>query len=89
MTNVNSILGIMVSIILGALMALIGSQNSIMLNGYPLFAVCASIGFLLHWIMFLPAYIYQTEHYFDLTGSISYLTVTIFAIIITISHFFN
>ena len=81
MTNVNSILAIMVSIILGALMALIGSQNSIMLNGYPLFAVCASIGFLLHWIMFLPAYIYQTEHYFDLTGSISYLTVTIFAII--------
>jgi steroid 5-alpha reductase family enzyme len=71
----------MVSIILGALMALIGSQNSIMLNGYPLFAVCAAIGFLLHWIMFLPAYIYQTEHYFDLTGSISYLTVTIFAII--------
>ena len=81
MTNVNSILAIMVSIILGALMALIGSQNSIMLNGYPLFAVCAAIGFLLHWIMFLPAYIYQTEHYFDLTGSISYLTVTIFAII--------
>ena len=81
MTNVNSILAIMASILLGALMALIGSQNSIMLNGYPLFAVCASIGFLLHWIMFLPAYIYQTEHYFDLTGSISYLTVTIFAII--------
>jgi len=81
MTNVNSILATMVSIILGALMALIGSQNSIMLNGYPLFAVCAAIGFLLHWIMFLPAYIYQTEHYFDLTGSISYLTVTIFAII--------
>lgn len=81
MTNVNSILVTMVSIILGALMALIGSQNSIMLNGYPLFAVCAAIGFLLHWIMFLPAYIYQTEHYFDLTGSISYLTVTIFAII--------
>ncbi len=81
MANVNSILATMVSIILGALMALIGSQNSIMLNGYPLFAVCAAIGFLLHWIMFLPAYIYQTEHYFDLTGSISYLTVTIFAII--------
>ena len=81
MTNVNSILATMISIILGALMALIGSQNSIMLNGYPLFAVCAAIGFLLHWIMFLPAYIYQTEHYFDLTGSISYLTVTIFAII--------
>ena len=81
MTNVNSVLATMVSIILGALMALIGSQNSIMLNGYPLFAVCAAIGFLLHWIMFLPAYIYQTEHYFDLTGSISYLTVTIFAII--------
>ena len=29
---------------------------------------------MLHWIIFVPSYIYQTEHYFDLTGSISYLS---------------
>ena len=28
---------------------------------------------MLHWIIFIPSYIFQTEHYFDLTGSISYL----------------
>ena len=27
----------------------------------------------MHWLIFIPSYGFQTEHYFDLTGSISYL----------------
>ncbi|GIT21420.1 MAG: hypothetical protein CM1200mP40_11020 [Gammaproteobacteria bacterium] len=47
----------------------------------PLFAICASIGFLLHWIVFVPSFIFQTEHYFDLVGSISYIaTVAVAAV---------
>ena len=64
---------ILASLIIGYLMALAGSQGSVEFNGWPLFAVCASISFLLHWLIFIPSYGFQTEHYFDLTGSISYL----------------
>ncbi len=46
----------------------------------PLFMICASIGFILHWLVFIPAYIYQTEHYFDLTGSLSYIATLIAAV---------
>jgi steroid 5-alpha reductase family enzyme len=46
----------------------------------PLFMICASIGFILHWLVFIPAYIYQTEHYFDLTGSLSYIATLITAV---------
>ena len=63
-----------ISIALGVIIALAGSQGSELYNGVALFAICASVSYLLHWIIFIPSYIYQTEHYFDLTGSISYLS---------------
>ena len=63
-----------VSIVLGILIAFAGSEGSETYNGIALFAICASVSYLLHWIIFIPSYIYQTEHYFDLTGSISYLS---------------
>jgi len=80
MTNTSSILGILVSLAIALLVGLAGSQNSIIVSGYPLFIVCGFVGFLLHWLMFIPAIIYQTERYFDLTGSISYLSVVLFGI---------
>lgn len=53
--------------------AVAGSQGSVFVPRVPLFAICASIGFVLHWLVFVPSFINQTEHYFDLTGSISYI----------------
>ena len=63
-----------ISIVLGILIATAGSQGSESYNGIALFAICASVSYVLHWIIFIPSYVYQTEHYFDLTGSISYLS---------------
>ena len=65
--------GIGIILTFSALIALAGSQGSVMLGPYPIFALCASIGFLLHWAVFIPSYIWQTEHFFDLTGSTSYI----------------
>ncbi len=70
---IRPILGIVIVLAISAGIALAGSQGSIRVDGIPLFLICASVGFILHWIAFIPAYIYQTEHYFDLIGSISYI----------------
>lgn len=78
MSNTASIISIFISLVLGITIALAGSPGSISLDGYPLFAVCASIGFFLHWFVFIPSFFYQTEHYFDLTGSISYIAIVLF-----------
>jgi steroid 5-alpha reductase family enzyme len=40
--------------------------------------------FTIQWLIFIPSYVYQTEHYFDLTGSLTYLSVSLFAILFTI-----
>ena len=39
--------------------------------------------FSIQWISFIPAYIFQTEKFFDLTGSITYLTTVLAALYIT------
>ena len=33
------------------------------------------LAFLIQWVAYIPAYIFQTEKFYDLTGSLSYLTV--------------
>ena len=78
MSNSASILSILACLALGVIVALAGSQGSITFNGLPSFALAASIGFILHWLIFIPSYIYQTEHYFDLIGSISYISIVLF-----------
>ena len=82
MTQSKSLIGIAVSLIVAALILLAGSQGSLSLQGLPLFAVCGAIGFILHWAIFIPSYAFQTEHYFDLTGSLSYITTVIVAMVL-------
>ena len=36
------------------------------------------ISFLIQWILFFPAYYFQTEKFYDLSGSLTYLTVIIY-----------
>ena len=67
------------SILIGLLIALAGSDGSETYNGMSLFIICASVSFVLHWIIFIPSFAFQTEHYFDLTGSISYLSAVALA----------
>jgi len=76
---IKPIVGILVILMISTGVALAGSQGSESVAGTPLFLICAGVGFLLHWLLFIPAYIYQTEHYFDLTGSISYVCTVLIA----------
>lgn len=81
MTRSKSALGIVASLIIAVLILTAGSQGSVSFGGYPLFALCGSIGFALHWALFIPSYAFKTEHYFDLTGSLSYITTVVAAIV--------
>lgn len=72
-SNTKVIGGILLCIILGAAMAIAGSDGGLRIGGIPLFAICAMLGFALHWLVFLPSYALQTEHYFDLTGALSFI----------------
>jgi len=69
------LIGVVITVAIGALIAFAGSQGSSDINGLPLYAIAILLTFLIQWIMFLPSYLYKTEKYFDLTGSITYITI--------------
>ena len=76
------LLASLVAVGISALIAIAGSNNSLEYAGIPLFMLCASVAFVLHWLGFIPAYIFQTEHYFDLIGSISYVCTVALAVLL-------
>jgi len=50
------------------------------LAGWPAMTALALGAFAIQWLAFIPARLFQTERFYDLTGSITYLAVTLAAI---------
>jgi steroid 5-alpha reductase family enzyme len=71
---------IVVILVVAALIAWAGSQGSVHAIGIPLFALCAGLAFVVNWAAFVPAWLHQTEHYYDLTGALSYLSLLVVAL---------
>ena len=78
-----SIIGITVSLVIGALVMLAGSDGSTQVGSIAVFAVCGLLAYVINWVVFVPSNRAKTEHYFDLTGSITYLTVTAVAVVLS------
>ena len=81
--NRNSLLGIAAALLIGALVVLAGSDGSSEVGSIAVFAVCGLLAYAINWVVFVPSNRAKTEHYFDLTGSITYLTVTAVALFLS------
>ena len=53
-----------------------GGQGGVHVAGLPLMVVAAIVAFAVQWLAFVPSYLRQTEHYYDLTGSLTYQALT-------------
>jgi steroid 5-alpha reductase family enzyme len=78
-----AVVGILVGVAIGAAVAVAGSQRGATVAGWPVFALCAALSFAINWLVFVPSFIQQTEHYFDLTGSLTYVTVVVTALVLS------
>ena len=78
-TDRNGLVVFPILILIGFLVALAGSQGGTTIGGIPLFALSVGLAFLVQWLAFIPAYLMQTEKFFDLTGSLTYISVIAFA----------
>jgi steroid 5-alpha reductase family enzyme len=52
-------------------------------GGVPVFALCVGLAYLIQWIVFVPAYTLQSERFYDLTGALTYMSVTSLAVILS------
>lgn len=78
-----AIIALPIVLLIAALIALAGSQGGNTVSGFPIFAICVALAFVLQWIAFIPAYILQTEKFYDLMGSITYLSVIVIAVLLS------
>lgn len=67
-------------ILIGVLVALAGSQGGAVINGLPVFALSVGLAFLIQWLVFIPSFLLQTEKFFDLTGSLTYISIVLIAV---------
>ncbi len=81
--NQTWIIGIVASIAIGGLLAFAGSGDGAEVGGLSVFTVCVAAAYIVNWIVFIPSWFAHTEKYFDLTGSLTYLSVTLLAVVLS------
>lgn len=86
-SDMKAILSILTLVIVATLVALAGSQGKSVsvdiAGGTPLLLLCMGISFLIQWLVFIPSYLSKTEKYFDLTGGLTFLSLTVLILILT------
>lgn len=70
----------LVVVFIGSLVALAGSQAGSLMAGIPLFALLVGAAFLIQWLAFIPSFLGQTEKFYDLTGSLTYILLALSAL---------
>lgn len=76
-TDLKSLVILMAVLVIGALVAIAGSVGGATLGAVPVFALAVGAAFLIQWIAFIPAFLKQTEKYYDITGTLTYTTITV------------
>jgi steroid 5-alpha reductase family enzyme len=79
----NALLSVLVVILVGVGVGWAGSQGGASAFGVPIFALGVGLAFLVQWLVFIPSYLQQTEKVFDLTGALTYISVTTLAVVLS------
>lgn len=70
-------IAIAIAVALGAALAAAGAQGGLAVGGVPLLVLAVTAAYAIQWIVFIPSFAASTERFFDLTGSLTYLAVTL------------
>jgi steroid 5-alpha reductase family enzyme len=81
--NRNALIGLPIVIVVAAAVAWAGSQNGGDVPGVPIFALAVALAFTIQWLAFILAYALRTELFYDLTGSLTYISITILAALVS------
>lgn len=82
-TERDALFALPIVILIGLSVAVAGSQGGVSVFGIPLFALSVGVAFTIQWLAFIPAYLLQTEKFFDLIGSITHISVTTMAVLLS------
>ena len=70
-------------VLIGAGVAWAGSQGGVTTGGVPVFALIVAWAFLVQLVVFVPSYITKSERFYDLTGSLTYISSALIAAVLS------
>lgn len=74
--------GIVLALLISGAIAFAGSHGGIDFLGLPLIVVCAILAFAVQWLVFIHAWMTRSEKIFDLTGSFTFVTMIVLALVV-------
>jgi len=81
-TDRTALVALPIVVLIGVAVAAPGSRGGGSAGGVPVFALAVGLAFLIQWLAFIPAYLLQSERFYDLTGGLTYITVTMLAVLL-------
>ena len=82
MQNKVTIPASLVVLSLSLLIATAANQGSVSISDIPLFGFAVALSFIIQWIVFIPSFLNKTEHFFDLTGSLTFISVVLITLML-------
>lgn len=81
-TKSKQIIALLVVVAVAMGLSYAGGDQGAQVGGISVFALCGILAFAINWVAFVPANMAKTERYYDVTGSLTYLTVIIVAVLL-------
>lgn len=81
--NRSALITVVVGLVIGALVALAGSQGGATVGGFPVFALAVAAAFAVQVLVYIPSAIARTERFFDATGSATFILVTLGVVLLS------
>ncbi len=75
--NRTALIAVVVALVVGAGLAVAGSFRGAQVGGIPVFAIAVMAAFVIQFLVFIPSALRRTERFFDLTGSLTFVAVSI------------
>lgn len=80
-SDFKNIIGVVIAVLLAWGIALAGSQGGAEVIGIPILILAVAGAFLIQWVAFIIAYIKKSEKFYDLTGSLTYISITTLSVL--------
>ena len=82
-TVMKKLIFIALAVALPCCVAAFASPSEVTLFGWPALLVLAVGAYCLQWLAFIPARLAETERFYDLTGSLTYVVITLSAVVVS------
>ena len=83
-SNLKEYFSVVIIISIAVLISIAGANGGKNYGSMPILFICMIISFLIHWLVFIPSFLAKTERYFDITGTVTYLSLLGLAFCLTI-----